>query len=32
MFEIVGDLEAFKFDAKGTLYPMLGRHKEHAPA
>jgi len=32
MFEIVGDLEAFKFDAKGTLYPMLGKHREHATA
>lgn len=32
MFEIAGDLEPFKFDAKGTLYPMLGKHREHAPA
>lgn len=32
MFEIVGELEPFKFDAKGTLYPMLGRHHEHATA
>ncbi|MBX9962281.1 MAG: nickel-dependent lactate racemase [Burkholderiales bacterium] len=32
MFEIVGDLEPFKFDAKGTLYPMLGKHREHATA
>jgi hypothetical protein len=32
MFEIVGELEAFKFDAKGTLYPMLGKHREHATA
>jgi hypothetical protein len=30
MFEIVGDPEPFKFDAKGTLYPMLGKHREHA--
>jgi hypothetical protein len=32
MFEIVGEPEAFKFDAKGTLYPMLGKHHEHAVA
>jgi len=32
MFEIVGEPEPFKFDAKGTLYPMLGQHREHAPA
>jgi hypothetical protein len=32
MFEIVGELEPFKFDAKGTLYPMLGRHHEHVSA
>jgi hypothetical protein len=32
MFEIAGDLEPFKFDAKGTLYPMLGKHREHATA
>lgn len=32
MFEIVGEPEPFKFDAKGTLYPMLGRHHAHAPA
>ncbi len=32
MFEIVGELEPFKFDAKGTLYPMLGKHHEHATA
>lgn len=32
MFEIAGELEPFKFDAKGTLYPMLGRHREHATA
>ncbi len=32
MFEIVGELEAFKFDAKGGLYPMLAPQREHAPA
>ena len=32
MFEVVGEPEPFKFDAKGTLYPMLGRHHEHATA
>jgi len=32
MFEIVGELEPFKIDAKGTLYPMMGQHREHAPA
>ena len=32
MFEIVGELEPFKFGAKGTLYPMLGKHHEHATA
>lgn len=32
MFEVVGQPEAFRFDAKGNLYPMLGRHKEHAHA
>ena len=32
MFEFVGELEPFKFDAKGTLYPMLGKHHEHATA
>lgn len=32
MFEIVGELEPFKFDGKGTLYPMLGRHHEHVSA
>ncbi len=31
-FEIVGQPEPFKFDAKGVLYPMLGRHTEHAHA
>jgi len=31
-FEIVGSPEAFKFDAKGNLYPMLGRQREHAAA
>jgi len=32
MFEIVGQPEAMKFDAKGTLYPMLAKHREHATA
>ncbi|MBK8016310.1 MAG: DUF2088 domain-containing protein [Betaproteobacteria bacterium] len=32
MFEVMGEPEPFKFDAKGTLYPMLGRHHEHATA
>ncbi|UCH49498.1 MAG: DUF2088 domain-containing protein [Betaproteobacteria bacterium] len=32
MFEIVGDPEPFKFDAKGGLYPMLAPQREHAPA
>lgn len=32
MFEVVGEPAPFKFDAKGTLYPMLGRHHEHATA
>ena len=33
MFEIVGSPEPFKFDAKGNLYPMLGRqHHEKVPA
>lgn len=32
LFEIVGQAEPMKFDAKGTLYPMLGRHHEHAMA
>ena len=32
MFEIVGELEAMKFDARGTLYPMLARQHEHASA
>jgi hypothetical protein len=32
LFEIVGELEPFKFDAKGGLYPMLAPHREHAPA
>jgi len=27
-FEVVGQPEALKFDAKGTLYPMLGKHQE----
>lgn len=29
-FEIVGEPEAFKFDGKGTLYPMLAPHREAA--
>jgi hypothetical protein len=32
MFEVVGEPEPFRFDGKGTLYPMLGRHREHATA
>ena len=32
MFEVVGEPEPFRFDGKGTLYPMLGRHHEHATA
>ena len=32
MFEVVGEPEPFRFDAKGTLYPMLGRHHEHVTA
>ncbi len=32
LFEIVGELEPFKFDAKGGLYPMLAPHREHATA
>ncbi|NDC79442.1 MAG: hypothetical protein EBZ67_16470, partial [Chitinophagia bacterium] len=32
MFEIVGDLEPMRFDAKGNLYPMLGKHEAHATA
>lgn len=32
MFEVVGEPEAFKFDAKGNLYPMLGKHHEPAHA
>ena len=31
-FEIIGAPEAFKFDAKGNLYPMLAGHKEHVAA
>ena len=27
-FEVVGQPEALKFDGKGTLYPMLGKHQE----
>ncbi|MEO8629310.1 MAG: hypothetical protein ABI612_14595 [Betaproteobacteria bacterium] len=29
-FEVVGEPEALKFDAKGILYPMLGKHHETA--
>jgi hypothetical protein len=29
-FEIVGQPEAFRFDSKGTLYPMLAPHREAA--
>ncbi|MFO1320738.1 MAG: lactate racemase domain-containing protein [Burkholderiales bacterium] len=32
MFEIRSEPAPFKFDAKGTLYPMLGKHHEHATA
>lgn len=32
MFEVVGQPEALKFDAKGNLYPMLAKHREHATA
>jgi hypothetical protein len=32
MFEIVGEPEAMKFDAKGNLNPMLGKHREHVAA
>jgi hypothetical protein len=32
MFEIVGEPEAFKFDSRGNLYPMLAPQREHAPA
>ena len=31
-FDVIGEPEAFKFDAKGTLYPMLAKKHEHAPA
>jgi hypothetical protein len=31
-FDVVGEPEALKFDAKGTLYPMLAKTHEHAPA
>ena len=30
VFEVVGEPEAFKFDTKGTLYPMLARQHEAA--
>jgi hypothetical protein len=29
-FEVVGEPEALKFDAKGTLYPMLAKQHEAA--
>jgi hypothetical protein len=32
MFEIIGEPAPFKFDAKGTIYPMLGQHHDHAHA
>ncbi len=32
LFEIVGEPEPLRFDAKGTLYPMLARQHEHATA
>jgi hypothetical protein len=31
-FDVVGQPEPFKFDGKGVIYPMLGRHAEHAHA
>jgi hypothetical protein len=31
-FEVIGQPEAFKFDGKGVIYPMLARHAEHAHA
>ncbi len=31
-FDVVGEPEPLKFDAKGTLYPMLAKKHEHAPA
>jgi len=31
-FEVVGEPEALKFDAKGNLNPMLGKHLESAHA
>ena len=31
-FEIVGQPEPLKFDAKGNLYPMLGKVEAHAHA
>jgi hypothetical protein len=31
-FEIVGEPAPLKFDAKGTLYPMLAPHREAAHA
>jgi hypothetical protein len=30
-FDVLGQLEPFKFDAKGKLYPMLGAHHESMP-
>lgn len=32
LFEVVGEPEAFRFDAKGSLYPMLGKAHAHAEA
>ncbi|MBI1398056.1 MAG: DUF2088 domain-containing protein [Betaproteobacteria bacterium] len=32
MFEIMGEPEPFRFDAKGTLYPMLAKQHAHATA
>jgi hypothetical protein len=32
LFEVIGEPEAFKFDAKGNLYPMLARSHEPAHA
>jgi hypothetical protein len=31
-FEVVGQPEPLKFDAKGVIYPMLAKHAEHAHA
>jgi len=29
---VMGEPEAFRFDAKGSLYPMLGKAHAHAEA